>query len=131
MRSNNSSNRITGVTRRDIFDLLASGKQEEIFGVTVYHRFNFWGRLTPPEFLGRLYDLKSLPAYDSRCKNAEEDITRHTVANLDDYPEDWLFKDERFPLKGGLIRIYWTLFVKYSILKCEMKIRNGNILKIE
>ena len=95
------TNRITCVTRRDIFELLTYGKQEDVFGVVINHIFNFWGRLTPPEFLGRLYNLKALPAYDSRCKNAEEDIARHTVANPDDYPEDWLFKDERFPLKVG------------------------------
>lgn len=94
-------NRITSVTRRDIFELLTYGKQEDVFDVPVIHRFNFWGRLTPPEFLGRLYDLKGLPAYDSRCKNAEEDIARHTVANPDDYPDDWLFKDERFPIMAG------------------------------
>ena len=96
-----TKNRITGVTRRDIFELLTYGKREGSFDAVIYHRFNFWGRLNPPEFLGRLYDLKALPAYDSRCKNAEEDIARHTVANPDDYSADWLFKDERFPLKTG------------------------------
>ena len=95
-------NRITEVTRRDIFELLVHGEYKEDFlGVAEHHYYNFWGRLTTVDFLNRLYNLKELPSYDSRCSNAEGDIAMHTIANPDDYPEDWLFTDDRFPLKNG------------------------------
>lgn len=95
-------NRITEVTRRDIFELLVYGdRKEDFLGVEERHYYNFWGRLTTVDFLNRLYNLKEFPSYDSRCGNAEEDIAMHTIANPDDYPEDWLFTDDRFPLKKG------------------------------
>ena len=35
-------------------------------------------------FLGRLFDLDSLPSFDSRFKNARDDIIQHTVNNYDE-----------------------------------------------
>lgn len=94
-------NRITQVTRRDIFDLLSDGFDEP-FGFEVLHyEYDFFGRMTTVEFLNRLYPLKNMPSYDSRYSNAEEDIYIHTITNPYDYPEGWLFNDDRFGLKNG------------------------------
>jgi hypothetical protein len=79
---------ITPVTRRDVFDLLRSEKEP------------WWGRLDETEFLGHLYDLDALPSNDPRHATAGEDIVRHRVANLD-WPDDWVFSDERFQLTHG------------------------------
>ena len=49
------------------------------------------------EFLGRLYDLDTLPSTDSRYTTARQDIIQHCIANLD-WPDDWIFDDERFGL---------------------------------
>ena len=93
--------RITNLTRRDIRDVLVSGFNGD-FGVSVIHyRFNFWGRLSTVDFMNRLYPLKELPSTDSRYNNAESDIFVHTVTNPLDYPEDWPFSDDRFPLGNG------------------------------
>ncbi|SES40044.1 hypothetical protein [Lentzea albida] len=60
----------------------------------------WYGVLDEVEFLGRLYDLSTLPTTDSRSKQfptAREDIIQHCIANLD-WPDDWIFYDERFGL---------------------------------
>jgi very-short-patch-repair endonuclease len=60
----------------------------------------FWaGRLGDVEFLARLYDLTSMPSYDSRFASADEDIWQHRVNN-DDWEDDWVFRDDRFNLMG-------------------------------
>lgn len=38
---------------------------------------------------------------DSRYNNAEEDIYIHTITNPYDYPDDWLFTDDRFSIFNG------------------------------
>lgn len=48
------------------------------------------------DFLKRLYPLEKWESKDSRVDNAEEEITMHTSNG--DYPEDWIFDDERFQL---------------------------------
>lgn len=60
-------------------------------------RISWNGNLDQPSFLGRLYDLSQLPSYDPRYKTASQDIHKHTVMN-DDWPEEWIFTDERFNL---------------------------------
>ena len=93
--------RITQITRRDIFDLLSDGFDEP-FGFEVLHyEYDMFGRMTTVEFLNRLYPLKNMLSYDSRYSNAEEDIYIHTITNPYDYPEGWLFNDDRFGLKNG------------------------------
>lgn len=93
--------RITQVTRRDIFDLLSDGFDKP-FGFEVLHyEYDLFGRMTSVEFLNRLYPLKNMPSYDSRYSNAEEDIYIHTITNPYDYPEGWLFNDDRFGLRNG------------------------------
>ena len=94
-------NKITNLTRRDIVDLLTKGYDVEDFITTHHYHFYFWGRMTTVEFLSRLYPLKNLPSMDSRYNNAEEDIFAHTILNPDDYPDNWIFEDNRFPLKVG------------------------------
>lgn len=94
-------NRITKVTRRDIFDTINTASINVSLVGIQEEKFCWYGVLTPIEFLERLYNLESLPSYDDRCNNAYEDIYRHTVANPGDYPDEWIFSDERFPLKKG------------------------------
>ena len=94
-------NRITSLTRRDIIEVLTLGFDIDMFFDSQHYNFFFWGRMTQVEFLNRLYPLKELPSLDSRYKNAEEDISVHTMLNPNDYPNNWLFVDERFPLKSG------------------------------
>ena len=76
---------ITEVTRRDIIDL---------FTIEEAH----WaGRLEDTEFLGRLFNLETLPSTDHRFRNAEGDISQHRVNN-DDWMKNWVFNDPRFNL---------------------------------
>lgn len=95
-------NKITSITRKEFFSLLVHGyKEPSLWGENVSVQFNFYGTLSCNGFLNRLYDLTRLPSLDSRLPNAAEDIYRHTVLNPNDYPEDWLFTDSRFPLCNG------------------------------
>lgn len=92
-------NRITNITKRQIQDLFCHGVDMGIFesDMQTYH---FSGVLSDVEFLGRLYDLESMPSHDSRFKTIDGEIWQHTENN-DDYETDWIFYDERFPLKNG------------------------------
>lgn len=100
--NSNKMNKITPITRKEIFSLLAHGYKESSFwGEETHLVFCFYGTLSCVDFLGRLYNLEKLPSLDSRLKNAAEDIYRHTVLNPNDYPDDWLFNDSRFPLCNG------------------------------
>ena len=83
-----SRNRITAITRRRLFDSIAlSGP-------------GWSGRLQEPDFLGRIYDLSSLPSTDTRYDDAYRDIWQHRVNNLD-WDDDWVFSDGRFNLAHG------------------------------
>jgi hypothetical protein len=83
-----NANRITEVTRRNIFDNLALKKCE------------WWGRLGEIDFLSRLYDLEKLPSTDYRQEynTAATDIWQHRVNNPGDWSDEWVFYDERFDL---------------------------------
>ncbi|MFA6832807.1 MAG: abortive infection family protein [Bacteroidaceae bacterium] len=94
-------NKITNVTRRDVFEVLVKGFEQDNFFTSYHYQFVFFGKLNPVDFLNRLYPLKNYPSTDSRFTNAEDDIYAHTITNLNDYPVDWLFIDDRFPLKQG------------------------------
>ncbi len=79
---------ITEITRRALIDQLT------ISGVA-------WsGRLPEDDFLARLYNLNELPSTDRRLRTAGEDIRQHRV-NWNDWPDDWVFWDERFSLFHG------------------------------
>ena len=81
--------RITQITRSKIFDTIT------LSGV-------LWeGRLEEPDFLARIYDLNELPSTDSRFKTAAGDIWQHRVNNPEDWPDDWVFTDNRFGLQQG------------------------------
>ena len=80
------ASQITGVTRRRLIQGLAE------MGTS-------WsGVLDDVEFLGRLYDLDSLPSTDRRYDSAGGDIFMHRVMNPMDWDEDWIFYDSRFGL---------------------------------
>jgi len=55
------------------------------------------GRLQEDDFLGRLYDLNSMPSADSRGWNAAGDIIQHRVI-WSDWGDDWVLIDPRFNL---------------------------------
>jgi hypothetical protein len=78
-------NKITSLTRRDIFDTL------------VVEGINWNGRLEETEFLSRLYDLSKMPSTDSRYKDASGDIWQHRVNNYD-WDDNWILTDDRFNL---------------------------------
>lgn len=79
------ANTITEPTRRDIIDYFTLASVD-------------WaGHLMEPDFLGRLYDLTSLPSKDPRFKSARGDIGMHRV-NFRDWENDWVFTDNRFGL---------------------------------
>ncbi|MCW3474352.1 abortive infection family protein [Limobrevibacterium gyesilva] len=82
-------NYITEATRRTIFDSLRVGKW-------------FWaGRLDDAEFLSRIFDLASLPSSDSRHADMSGDVWRHRLINPEDWPDDWVFSDDRLDLMHG------------------------------
>jgi hypothetical protein len=76
---------ISEVTRRNIFDEMT------------LLNIDWTGRFDEVHFLGRLFDLKSLPSTDHRFKDAGQDIWQHRVNNFD-WQDDWVFYDHRFNL---------------------------------
>ncbi len=81
--------RITDITRRDIADYIR------------INRISWNGRLEETEFLSRIYDLDSLPSYDSRFESVAGDIWQHRVNNPLDWDDNWVFSDDRFQLEKG------------------------------
>ncbi len=77
--------RITNVTRQHIADEMNINK-------LWYH-----GKQNEPDFLARIFDLKSLPSRDSRYNNAYDDIYQHMVNNSD-WDNDWIYSDPRINL---------------------------------
>jgi hypothetical protein len=77
--------RISAVTRRKIADSISLAD------------FSWSGSLEEPDFLGRIYDLRSMPSTDSRYSNAYDDIHQHQVRNYD-WDRSWVFTDARFNL---------------------------------
>jgi hypothetical protein len=92
---------ITEITRRNIFDIIRVQK------------LNWAGKLEEAEFLARIFDLDSMPSYDSRFKNAADDIGQHRVNNPYDWNDDWIFSDKRF----NLLRCEDEIFLRFL---CEM-----------
>ncbi len=79
-------NKITRQTRINIIDLL---KIESIYWA---------GSLSDIDFLGRIFDLKSLPSNDSRFEDMLGDIWQHRVNNSHDWDDDWVYSDSRIDL---------------------------------
>ena len=92
---------INEATRRNIFDIIRLEK------------LSWSGKLDETEFLARVFDLESMPSYDSRYKTAARDIWQHRVNNPDDWNDDWVFSDKRF----NLLRCDDEIFLKFL---CEM-----------
>jgi len=78
-------NAISEVTRRGLFDELRMTQ------------VNWSGRLGESDFLGRVFDLTSLPSRDHRYSDMAGDIFQHRERNLD-WPDDWVFDDSRLNL---------------------------------
>lgn len=92
------TNKISEITRQDIIDLYILGFHND---ETDEDEKCFWsGKLEEPDFLARIYDLKSMKSTDSRFKDAYGDIYQHRVNNSD-WDEDWVFYDGRFSLKSA------------------------------
>lgn len=114
--------RITEITKRDIFSIFTAGIDAMGFLDTERVKYDYFGRLDELEFLKRIYDLQKLPSYDSRLKNAEEDIRRHTIAN-DDWETDWIFRDERFELLNGTDEVLLRFLCE--VFHPAVRIENG------
>jgi hypothetical protein len=78
-------NKITTITRRNIADEMQINK------------ICYNGRLSEPDFLSRIFNLKELPSTDYRYNNAYDDIYKHVVMNTD-WGTYWVFTDVRFNL---------------------------------
>lgn len=94
-------NKITSITRKEIFDVLLNTYTEDYLFGNPQRRFNFLGTLMPTEFLGRLYDLEQIPSKDKKYINAKEELEALAYNVPASYQWDWLFKDDRFPIKNG------------------------------
>lgn len=88
--------RISKVTRRDIFDLFKNGIEQEILFAKRIVKYSYYGRLDEVEFLERALGFDSIEVYDSRCENAKQYIQMHIRGG--DYPKNWIFDDDRFKL---------------------------------
>lgn len=90
---------ISGITRRDIFDIFINGIYEDFFWGKEKIYYPYYGYREIVDFLKRLYPLEKWESQDPRVDNAEEEITMHTRNG--DYPDNWIFEDERFQLFDG------------------------------
>jgi hypothetical protein len=93
-------NNITEITRRDIIELFREGYVESSWLGDEKVFYPYYGRLSDIEFIEKLYPLDKMPSYDTRFKNAKEDIWQHTVNNRD-WELGWIFEDCRFELLKG------------------------------
>lgn len=69
----------------------------------------------------RLYNLADWESRDSRVDNAEEEIIMHI--HNGDYPDDWIFEDERFQLFDGEDNILLNFICE--VFHPEMRDENG------
>ena len=92
---------ITRVIRQNIFD-----------GIRI-ERIHWSGSLEDTEFLERIFDLENLPSTDDRFQNAAGDIWQHRVNNPGDWPDDWVFSDNRL----DLLKCSDDVFLRFL---CEM-----------
>jgi hypothetical protein len=114
-------NKITGITRRDIFDLFKKGITEDNWLTTETIYYPYYGRFEIVDFLKRLYNLADWESQDSRVDNAEKEITMHI--HNGDYPDNWIFEDERFQLFDG--EDYILLNFICEVFHPEVRDENG------
>lgn len=88
MTKNLSKNKISELTRKDIFDYL------------VLEGVSWAGRLDECDFLSRIYKINEMESYDGRFPDAAGDIWQHRINNYD-WDDDWVFDDKRFGLRNG------------------------------
>jgi len=79
------SNEVSEATRRAIADFYVVSEQPCA------------GRLGEDEFLARIYDLSKMASTDYRMPTTAGDIRQHRHS-FHDWPNDWVFSDERFDL---------------------------------
>lgn len=90
--------RITEVTKMDIYEIFRDGIIDDSpFNLNI--EYPYYGRLNEVDFLDRLYSLRKMESSQNRFNNAYDEIAYHIYNN--DYPNCWIFGDERFPLKEG------------------------------
>lgn len=80
---------VSPITRKHLVDEL------QLAGVS------FHGGLSEIEFLERLFPLDQLPSTDSRFATMAEDIAMHRVQFPEDWPDSWVWGDERLKLRDG------------------------------
>lgn len=114
-------NKITGITRRDIFDLFKKGITEDNWLTTETIYYPYYGHFEIVDFLKRLYNLADWESQDSRVDNAEKEITMHI--HNGDYPDNWIFEDERFQLYDG--ENYILLNFICEVFHPEVRDENG------
>jgi hypothetical protein len=107
---NSINNQIDISSRRNILDA---------FQIT---KISWYGNESQVNFLGRLFDLKQIPSYDYRYSTAEDDILKHTVMN-DDWPDEWVFTDNRF----NLLTVPDQLFLDFLCLTIHPAIRSDKV----
>src|SRR4051794_23317281 len=81
-------NKISEITRRDIFDHLS------------IRNLNWNGRLSESDFLTRVFELEALPSNDYRYSSMLGDIMMHREHFLD-WGDNWIFDDSRLNLLRG------------------------------
>lgn len=101
---------ISEVTRRNIFDEMT------------LLNINWAGRFDEVLFIGRLFDLKSLPSTDHRFQDAGQDIWQHRVNNYD-WQDDWIFYDHRFNLLYCEDNIYLRFLCEtiHPVVRADLK----------
>lgn len=99
-------NRISDITRQKIADEMSIRK------------ICYSGRLSEPDFLGRIFDLKKLPSRDRRYTNAYDDIYQHTVNN-NDWEDDWIYTDPRI----NFLHCEDEIYLKFLSLSVHPRIR--------
>lgn len=104
-----TKNRITDITRRHISDEMTIGK-------IWYH-----GNQTEPDFLTRLFDLKSLSSRDYRYTNAYDDIYQHMVNNSD-WELDWIYTDPRI----NLLHCDDETYLKFLAMTVHPRVRTSS-----
>tara|TARA_R110000744_G_scaffold379238_1_gene496820 strand:- start:237 stop:1115 length:879 start_codon:yes stop_codon:yes gene_type:complete len=81
----------------------------------------YHGNQTEPDFLTRLFDLKSLPSRDYRYSNAYDDIHQHMVNN-NDWDEDWIYSDPRI----NLLHCEDETYLKFLAMTLHPRVRTNS-----
>lgn len=121
---------ITEITKRDILDLFKNGVDVGWLDNDI-QVYTYYGRLSEIDFLKRLYPLDKMGSDEKRFHNLEEVIWQHTVNN-DDYGANWIFTDDRFPLKDGsdeeYLRFICEIFHPVALIESDVSIKYFEII---